>query len=266
MVGLLQRSCDHLLNLLFPPHCVYCGCFLPEHFGLPLFCTCCSQRFRCVDISFCGGCGVPVSAFALVDEVCLQCHLQRRPFDDAVTLGIYDGDLRQAVLRMKRVAEEPLVISMGVLLATKLEEWFGGVLPDVVVPVPMLWHRRIRRGVNNVEILAQSVAGTLQLPVVSNWVKYQRNCQKQSSLPMSLRQQNVRGAFRAVSRYDIKECHVLVIDDVMTTGATAGEVARVVKSAGVAKVTIAVVARGIGVQASPGILPRFLARSKRELL
>ena len=64
---------------------------------------------------------------------------------------------------------------------------------------------------------------------------------------MSLRRQNVRGAFRAASRYDIKECHVLVIDDVMTTGATAGEVARVVKSAGAAKVTVAVVARGIGV-------------------
>ena len=190
---------------------------------------------------------MPVSTFALVNEVCLQCRLQSPPFDDAVTLGVYDGDLRQAVLRMKRVAEEPLVISMGVLLATKLEGWFGDVFPDAVVPVPMLWNRRIRRRANNVKILAQSVAGTLQLPVVSNWVKYQRNCQKQSSLPMSLRRQNVRGAFRAASRYDIKECHVLVIDDVMTTGATAGEVARVVKSAGAAKVTVAVGARGIGV-------------------
>ena len=245
-MGLLQPSWDHLVNLLFPPHCVYCGCFLPEHFGLPLLCTHCSQRFRRVDVLFCRGCGVPVSAFALLDEICLNCRLQRRPFDGAVTLGVYDGDLRQAVLRMKRIAEEPLVISMGILLATKLEDWFDGVLPDAVVPVPMLWNRRIRRGINNVEILAQSVAGPLQLPVVSNWVKYRRNCRKQSSLPISLRRQNVRGAFRAAARYDIKECHVLVIDDVMTTGATAGEVAKVVKAAGAAKVTVAVVARSIG--------------------
>ncbi|MBB76147.1 MAG: hypothetical protein CMJ75_16695 [Planctomycetaceae bacterium] len=233
------------MNLLFPPHCVYCGCFLPEHLGLPLFCTSCTERFRSVGIPFCSGCGTPGSVFSLVDQICLHCHLQRRPFDCVVTLGVYDGDLRQAVLRMKRITEEPLVVSMGILLAAELSELLGGQLPDAVVPVPMLWSRRVRRGTNNVGILAQAVAETLQLPVLSNCVRYQRNCKKQSSLPIRLRRQNVQGAFRAAARYDIKECHILVIDDVMTTGATAGEVTKVVKAAGAAKVTVAVVARGI---------------------
>ena len=183
----------------------------------------------------------------MIDQTtCPRCRQQRYAFDGATALGIYRGDLRQAVLRMKRLSEEPLAMSMGTLLGHVLKDGALAPLPDVVLPIPMPWSRRIRRGANNVELLAQSVARVLGLPLKANWVRWQRECEKQAKLPISRRRDNVRGAFRAAPVYAIKECHALVIDDVMTSGATSGEVAAELKSAGAGVVTVGVVARGMG--------------------
>lgn len=244
--GWIGRGCRGVLHLLFPPHCVYCGVGLPEHLELPLLCFRCRQTFHQVDVPFCDGCAMPYSAFVTDQGRCPRCRRQGHAFDRATALGIYTGELRQAVLRMKRLSEEPLVMSMGNLLGRVLSDGFGEQLPDVIVPVPSPWNRRIVRGANNVALVARSVARILRRPLKLNWVKCQRNCEKQAKLPIARRQDNVRGVFRALPRYDIKECHALVIDDVMTTGATSGEVARVLKSAGARIVTVGVIARGIG--------------------
>jgi ComF family protein len=117
---------------------------------------------------------------------------------------------------------------------------------DVIVPVPMFWTRRLLRGVNSPEILAESLAGRLDLPVLRRVLVRTRNTLPQFSLPPSERFPNVRGAFRVRRGYDLSGARVLLVDDVLTTGATSSEAARALRSAGAEAVLVAVAARAPG--------------------
>jgi predicted amidophosphoribosyltransferase len=110
----------------------------------------------------------------------------------------------------------------------------------------MFWPQRLWRGANSSETLAIAVARELKLPVASDLLVCRRFLRKQSTLRPDERRRNVRHAFRVSWRYDIKGARLLVVDDVMTTGATAQETARVLRDAGAASVVVAAVARGMG--------------------
>ena len=136
-------------------------------------------------------------------------------------------------------------MAMGGLLAKCLEDRVDR--PDLIVPVPMHWSRRLVRGVNPAEVLVEVVAARLQVRSLRFALRCRRKTRKQGTLVPSERRRNVRGAYRVSAGYVIKGAHILVIDDVMTTGATADEVARVLSAAGAESVSLAVVARGTGV-------------------
>jgi predicted amidophosphoribosyltransferase len=110
----------------------------------------------------------------------------------------------------------------------------------------MHWSRRLLRGVNNPEILVDGLRRPLGIPVAKHLLSNRRKTRKQGMLPPRERRGNVHGAYAVSAGYDIKGAHVLVVDDVMTTGATGNEVARVLRQAGAARVSMAVVARGLG--------------------
>jgi ComF family protein len=154
--------------------------------------------------------------------------------------------VRELVLRMKQARHESLTLAAGNLLAEHLRETLAADWPSCVVPVPMHWTRRWSRTVNDAELLAESVASHLRIPFRGRLVRCRRRTLKQGTLTPAERSANVRGAY-AVSRLtELQGSHVLVVDDVMTTGATANEVARVLRRRGAREVSIAVVARGIG--------------------
>jgi predicted amidophosphoribosyltransferase len=109
----------------------------------------------------------------------------------------------------------------------------------------MHWWRRFLRGVNSAALLAEVLSRRLQLPLFSRLVRH-RYRPPQNTLPASRRRTNLRGAMRARKAAAIKDARVLLIDDVLTTGATCNEAARVLRGAGAADVVVAVVARGEG--------------------
>jgi predicted amidophosphoribosyltransferase len=110
----------------------------------------------------------------------------------------------------------------------------------------MHWRRRVRRGVNGAELLAERVACRLRVPLANRLLRRRRHTLPQSSLPRSERLENVRDAFVKRLAYHLEAAHVLLIDDILTTGSTCSEAARALKRGGAAQVTVAVVARGIG--------------------
>ena len=167
-------------------------------------------------------------------------------FTQAMALGEYRAAMRQAVLWMKKPAFEPLTRSMGLLLADLVKERLANDPADVIVPVPMHWSRRLTRGTNTSQMLGAAVSSSLGWPVLTRLVRCRRKTRKQGTLRPSERSTNVRGAFRISAGYDITDTNVLLIDDIMTTGATASEAARVLRAAGARSVTVAVVARGVG--------------------
>ena len=152
------------------------------------------------------------------------------------------------MLKCKHARYEPLAAGLGRQLAQRVREHPFDQPPELVAAVPMFWLQRLWRGANAAESLAVAVAAELCLPVATDLLVCRRFLRKQSTLKPDERRRNVRRAFRSSWRYNIRGARLLLIDDVMTTGATAQETARVLKAAGVAAVYVAAIARGMGVR------------------
>ena len=153
-------------------------------------------------------------------------------FDAALRLGRYEGARQQAVLRMKNANHEGLAELVGERWAERERARFMALGVDAVVPVPLHWWRRMRRGYNQSAALAFGIASTLKLPYRRWWLRRSRYTPSQKELSAAARRANVEGAFRAGMGVRLQGKHILLVDDVMTTGATASEAARALKRAG----------------------------------
>lgn len=244
--GWVGRSWSAATNLLFPPACQACGGELaPEHADACLICEDCLAAFRNRE-PVCLRCASPAAPGLCDVPSCPRCTKRDYRFDAAIAIGIYRGRLQEAVLKMKQAMHEPLTISMGRLLGKLVVERLYEHRPDLCVPVPMHWVRRWVRGTSPSGLLTETAGPAVSVPVRIDLVACTRRMQKQGTLSPPERFRNTLGAFRLRTGYDIKGAHVLVVDDVMTTGATASEVAKVLKRGGATRVTVAVVARGVG--------------------
>ena len=209
--------------------------------GPLLLCEACRQAV--IDrLPACPRCAADLPAAIAGDSGCPQCRRPAPQFQYAVRLGRYDGPLRTAILAIKHGSGEPLADALGRLLADERGDVLAALRFDVVVPMPMHWTRRLVRGVNNPDALARRLAQRLDIPAAPGLLRRQRRTRPQTGLARSGRLENVRGA-RWRRHRDLPGARVLVVDDVMTTGATASEAARVLRAAGAAMVGVAVLAR-----------------------
>jgi ComF family protein len=182
---------------------------------------------------------------ARVNDECAQCRGRSFRFDRAIPLGPYRNKLRDAVIRMKEPRAAALSAATGHLMSTRAREVLAADVPRLLTFSPMHWRRRISRRVNNAERLAKALSRGLGIPVHRRLVVCARQTRKQSLLSVKQRCENVRGAFRVAINFDLDGLHVGLVDDTMTTGATADEIARVLLSAGAARVTVFLAARGV---------------------
>lgn len=232
-------------DLLLPPACNFCGGDLPSLAEPPLFCGPCRAAFENLPEAVCPRCAAPLGP-GQIPEDCPRCRDRRYHFQAALALGVYQGPLRDAVIRMKQRVHEPLTLSMGQLLAERVRERLADSPPDLLAPVPAYWLKRLWRGFNGPDLLVESLGRRLGLPLAADLLICRRRTQKQGTLMPTERAANVRDAFKFNPDYDIAGSHLLLVDDIMTTGSTASEAARVLRRAGAARVTVAVVARGVG--------------------
>jgi ComF family protein len=176
---------------------------------------------------------------------CAHCRGSRFHFRGVTGLGVYTGPLRGAVLRMKHPHGELLALALGQLLAARLETTSEAEF-DLIVPMPMHWLRRIARGVNCPELLAEPISRRLGVAADTGLLRFRRKAKQQSTLAPTLRRRNLRRALAVSPGYALAGAKILLVDDILTTGATASEAARVLKTAGAESVHVAVAARGIG--------------------
>jgi ComF family protein len=229
-------------GLLFPPACLLCSEEVQDVRG-PLICLGCRERLKPKNQSFCPKCALPYPDLPNPTGDCAMCREHKLHFDAARTLGLYEYQVRQSVLQIKHAAFEPLAMQLGKLLAEKLRNEAFDPAPDVIAPVPMHWLKRLWRGTSPAENLAQTVARELRLPCISDLIRCKRFNAKQAHLPAGQRWDNVRNAYALGWGFDIRGARVLLIDDVITTGATCSAIARELKRAGAASVYAAAVAR-----------------------
>jgi predicted amidophosphoribosyltransferase len=215
----------------------------------------------------CQSCGMPIPGITIGEasephqvkvselpppiQTCAVCRGQSFGFERVYPLAIYQGAVREAIVANKRGSTVGLGPALGRRLARVVEERRGGWAPEVVVFIPSHLSRQLMRGgVGGGQGIARSVAKELGLPVVDA-LKTTRRVGKQSLLRDVDRKENVRGAFAlkigTFFRTGRRVCgrEVLLVDDVLTTGATASEAARILKAGGAAGVRLAVAARAV---------------------
>jgi len=182
------------------------------------------------------------------EQNCLQCRDKKLAFDRVFSIGNYDGSLGAAVVRMKYETGQSLAAAAGRQLADLLGRSGHIEQVDLITCIPKYWLKRLMTGVNSAEAIMSGVAKRANIPAASNLLMYRRKINKQAMLSHEQRWRNVRDAWRVSTRYDISDTRIMLVDDTMTTGATADSAARVLKNAGASLVTVAIVARAQKVQ------------------
>jgi ComF family protein len=188
---------------------------------------------------FCVACRTPfINPFPLDEQgLCGLCRRGLTGFDAAYSFGSYEDELRKLIHLFKYGKVETLGRPLGQFLLTALPR---GLRFDVVTPMPLHWTKQWERGFNQSELLAAVVSGFWHVPL-KRLVRRTRATPVQAGLTNAKRRANVSGAFRAHKM--AKGQRVLLVDDVMTTGATAGACAAALKRAGAAHVTLLTLAR-----------------------
>ena len=231
-----------LLDLVFPRSCCVCDQEI-ETDDEPLLCPSCIGRLADGCQTACPHCAARVSVVSQQENGCPLCRDAHFHFETTYALGSYEGALRDVVLRMKHVAGEALAMAVGDLLWQSYGDALNEVGCHVVVPVPMHWSRRWSRRTNPAGLIAQVLATRLHIPLAERLAKRCRNTRPQFTLAHHDRIRNVRAAFTMNAGYHLDEAHVLLVDDVLTTGATCQEMTKMLKQRGASRVTVVVVAR-----------------------
>jgi ComF family protein len=229
-------------QLLYPNACRFCSTPLPPDAGT--FCPPCRASLLADNRPTCPRCAATVGPFVHLDDGCTNCRGHAFAFERAFRFGPYDGLWKEAVLRLKHHTGEGLADAVGELWAGRVVEALCTLRPDVIIPVPLHWWHRVRRGYNQSEALARALAAKLGVPCRPRWLRRARPTRKQHHFTArEERQANVRNAFRTRHADAIREKHIVLVDDVMTTGSTAHEAARPLRAAGAAQITVAILAR-----------------------
>ena len=232
-----------LLDLTLPPKCVACQKLLSTSDAL--ICQHCYSQLGLIHHG-CLRCGAPLPAVVPETDGCLRCHGRKWSFSRAVALGPYSGLLQQLVIGMKQPYHETTTMYFGKLLAERVRACGVSEEIDLVMPVPSHWLRRLTRKISTAEVLAESIALTLKLPWSKKYAWRSRATRKQGTLRASERGENVKAAFRAKLPKKWIGASILLVDDVLTSGATASEVAKSLLEAGAGDVIVASVARALG--------------------
>jgi ComF family protein len=218
MAGLLQSLSDGVLGLLFPDRCAGCG-----QTG-SLFCERCRAALR----------PYPAQAFPL------RCPQQPSLLDNVVIGYIFEGVLRDAIHALKYERVRRMAEPLGELLGEQVRH--KPLHADALVPVPLHPHRMAERGFNQSELLAVPLARASGIPLVGSGLARQRETAHQVGLDARARLENVREAF--VWQQPVPPpARVVLIDDVLTTGATLIACAQALRRAGAREVWALVLAR-----------------------
>jgi len=222
-----------ILDWLLPRTCLLCGAAGDDDLDLCAACRCDLPWLTAA----CPRCAEPLPVAAL----CGPCQLHPPPFRAATMPLRYEAEVERLVQSFKFHRQLAAGRTLALLLAAHLERT-AVPLPEALLPVPLNRRRLYRRGYNQAALIARILSRRFRLPVVTGGLHRTRATTPQSELAKSARRQNVKGAFACRSGTHLPR-HVALIDDVVTTGATVAECARVLKRAGVKHIQVWALAR-----------------------
>jgi competence protein ComFC len=235
---IFKSALDGLAAVLFAAPCRICGRTLTTASRIPI-CKACLDGFDRITEPMCLCCGRPFASEVAVQAaqpLCRLCRVNFYAFERARSFAVYDDALSEAILLLKY--EE--VTRLGDWFAARLAEMMaraaGEWRADVVVPVPLHPDRRRERGYNQAELIARPLAKRLNLRFEAHALIRTKPRPPQLVLSRSEHWKSVRGAYAIHKGGKVDNLRVLLVDDVLTTGATLDACARVLKKAGAASI------------------------------
>ncbi|HXK58644.1 MAG TPA: ComF family protein [Acidobacteriota bacterium] len=229
--------------LLFPQTCVVCGTWVINPQFSPL-CRTCLNSLETHQYPACYYCGAAVpGSLSDLEAVCGPCRSETRLFDWARSTGPYEGKLREVIRKYKFDGYRRLAYPLAARLANTYLSERHQFQADFIVPVPLHWRRKRERGFDQTLALARVLGARLGLPVLKA-VRRVRHTLPQFGLDRVERKKNVERAFRISGVGHRAGARLLLIDDVMTTGATINEICRLFRETGeVDEIMVLTVAR-----------------------
>lgn len=242
MTGILREIVRGLGQIVFPSACLSCGAGLAE-FEREL-CDECRSRLIDEPFSTCRRCASTIGPNLPPADDCSRCRNESFAFDQAFRLGPYEGFRREAILKLKHSEMEGLAEAVAEAWTTARNRDLRDLGIGAVVPTPLHWRRHWSRGYNQSQVLAEAWAKSLGMPCRPDWLRRAKPTERQAVLSPTARFDNVRDAFWAAKDRRLAGAAILLVDDVLTTGATASEAARALKKAGATRVIVAVLGHG----------------------
>lgn len=236
----LQQIGRAVVDGVLPPRCLHCGEIVDEAAAL---CGRCWSNIVFFAPPWCVMCGLPFPYPMGEKAVCADCARGRHSWDRARAVLRYDKNSRRLILALKHGDQTHLAQAFGGWMQRTGREVLAGA--DLTMPVPLHWTRLFHRRFNQAALLAHAIRGAGGPPVAADWLVRRRRTPSQGHMSPEARARNVRAAFALRSGRDVAGKHVVIIDDVITTGATADECARVLKRAGAASVGVLALARAL---------------------
>jgi len=239
---MLNKITNRILSFFFPDRCIICGRVLSFRPDELCFCDTCSKRLTFLQNEVtCHICGRPVYGG---ERLCETCLTHRHAFDRAISCLVYTGAAREAVLAFKFGDRRDYCRTFAAMMYRTLQATCRSTDFDMIVCAPLSKASYKRRGYNQAALLARHLSGKTKLPFCAKAFVKIKDTPAQSSLQHYVdRIENVRGAFRLhLPAEAFCERRILLVDDVLTTGATADALSALLKRAGAKSVTVITVA------------------------
>jgi len=245
--GLLGEISDAIVSVFFPAGCRICDGLLTSASRIPI-CAECLASFERVRGILCEVCGRPLPGLTRKEgeaQLCPACQNKTYAFEKARSFALYEGAVVRAILLLKFEQIEPLGGWFAERLAELANAEGDSLAADVVVPVPLHRQRERERGYNQAAMLSKPLAKRLRLPHKAVLLMRTRARPDKQMLSLEERWESVRGAFATRPGSQVDNLRVLLVDDVLTTGATLDACARTLRDAGARSVVALTAARAI---------------------
>jgi ComF family protein len=238
-VEIWNRCAETFRGWVYPTECQIC-----EGADGPV-CEECRADLLDQNLLFCGRCARAAGPYENLENGCAACRDRRLGFDAATALGPYQGPIRRLCLMLKQRRNAWLARSLADLLIDARRDFLSGQPVDLVAAVPLHWRRRWSRGYDQSLELAKAIGRRLDLKVARLLARVEDTAPL-AGLGRVERFKRLRSAFQVRGRANLRGKSVLLVDDILTTGATCGAAARELKKAGARRVAVAVIGRADG--------------------
>ncbi len=227
-----------IMDFLLPPLCMSCDCPVGEHQTL---CADCWKDVHFITTPYCACCGASFDLPVEEGTLCGGCLDKTPAYDLARAAFLYDDTSKGLILRLKHADQLHPVPALAKWLVRAGDEFWAET--DLIIPVPLHRWRLLKRRYNQAALLARSITKRMDVPVEYDLLQRIKPTQSQGHKNRKERYENLRGAFAVKAGADIKGKNILLVDDVLTTGATVETCAKVLKKAGAEKVFVVTLAR-----------------------